>query len=186
MVATQTRQARPWRLSATARKATLVIHLISGIGWLGIDVVLLVLTFTGFTSDDPATVAACYQAMGLFVVPCLLTAGLTSLASGILLGLGTKYGLLRYWWVALKLGINLVLTALVPVLLQPRVDQAARLAHESAGGLDPDQLGRIATDLLFPPLVSGTALLIAILLAVYKPWGLIRRSPGPRIPGNAT
>lgn len=80
-----------------ARKTTLVVHLISGIGWLGVDVVLLILTFTGFTSDDPATVAACYQAMGLLVVPCLLTAGLTSLASGILLGLGTKYGLLRYW-----------------------------------------------------------------------------------------
>jgi hypothetical protein len=82
-------------------------------------------------------------------------------------------------------GINLVLTGLVPVLLQPRVAEAARLAHESAGGLDPDQLGRTATDLLFPPLVSGAALLIAILLAVYKPWGLIR-SPGPEARGNAT
>jgi hypothetical protein len=65
----------------------------------------------------------------------------------------------------------------VPVLLQPRVDQAARLAHESAGGLDRDLLGRIATDLLFPPLVSGTALVVAVLLAVYKPWGTTRRPP---------
>jgi hypothetical protein len=177
MVAVQTRQARPWRLSATARKATLVIHLVAGVGWLGVDIVLLVLTLTGFTSDDPATVAACYQAMGLFVVPALLTAGLLSLASGILLGLGSKYGLLRYWWVAVKLGINLVLTGLVPVLLRPRVDQVSRLAHESAGGLDRDLLGRAATDLLFPPLVSGTALIIAVVLAVYKPWGLIRRTP---------
>jgi len=182
MVATQARQARPWRLSARARKATLVVHLVSGVGWLGVDAVLLVLSLTAFTSDDPVTVAACYRAMGFFVVPALLTAGLLCLGSGVLLGLGTRYGLLRYWWVAVKLGINVVLTSLVPILLWPRVDEAAALARENPTGLDTASLGRLPVDLLFPPLVSGTALIVAIVLAVYKPWGLIR--PASRTSGG--
>jgi hypothetical protein len=37
-----------------------------------------------------------------------------SLASGVVLGLGTKWGLIRYWWVAAKLVLNVVLVALVP------------------------------------------------------------------------
>lgn len=37
-----TAATRPWRLSGTARKAHLVAHLISALGWLGVDVVLLV------------------------------------------------------------------------------------------------------------------------------------------------
>jgi hypothetical protein len=35
-------------------------------------------------------------------------------------------------------------------------------------------------DLIFPPIVSPTALLIAFVLAVFKPWGRIRKRPAPR------
>ena len=182
MATTQMKRTRPWRLSGSARKATLVTHVVSAVGWLGVDVVLLVLAVTGLTSDDPVTVSVCYQAMGLFVTPTLLTAGVVSLGSGILLGLGSKYGLLRYWWVATKLALNLVLTTLVLVLLRPRVDQAAALGRQ----FDLDALGRLSVDLVFPPAVSITALALATVLAVYKPWGRIRRGsadvrwPAPR------
>jgi hypothetical protein len=33
-------------------------------------------------------------------------------------------------------------------------------------------------DLIFPPIVSPTLLLVATVLAVFKPWGLIRKSRG--------
>jgi hypothetical protein len=46
-------------------------------------------------------------------------AGRWTLTSGVLLGLGTKYGLVRYWWVLVKLVINVVLVALVLILLWP-------------------------------------------------------------------
>jgi hypothetical protein len=35
-------------------------------------------------------------------------------------------------------------------------------------------------DLIFPPIVSPTALLIAFVLAVFKPWDRIRKRPAPR------
>jgi hypothetical protein len=35
-------------------------------------------------------------------------------------------------------------------------------------------------DLIFPPIVSTSALLIAFVLAVFKPWGRIRKRPAPK------
>lgn len=128
-------------------------------------------------TDDVRTRALCYQALELFAIWPLFTAGLVCLASGVLLGLGSKYGLVRYWWVATKLALNLVLTGLVLVALRPGVSEAARHGRQLAAG-EPATVS--VSDLIFPPIVSPTALLIAVLLSVFKPWGLIRRRPASR------
>jgi hypothetical protein len=170
--AEKTRIVRPWRLSGAARKATLVTHVVSGVGWLGANIPLLVLAVVGLTTDDPLTAGACYQAIGLYVTPTVLTAGLTCLASGILLGLGGKYGVLRYWWVAVKLVLNVVLSSLVLLLLRPSVADAAATGREVAAGRLPiDALGPLASNLVFPPAVSLAVLTFATILSVYKPWG---------------
>ena len=166
-----------WRLGARTRKALLVVHIASAGAWIGIDVVIAVFVFTAVFSDDDSTKALCYRALELFAVWPLLTVGVLSLASGVLLGLGSRYGLLRYWWVAVKLGLNLMLTALVLVGLQPVVENAAERAREfAAGGAAELAVG----DLIYPPIVSPTALLIAVVLAVFKPWGRVRRRSGDR------
>jgi hypothetical protein len=162
--------ARRFRLSRTPRRLILLTHLIAALGWFGVDVVIAVLAITGFTSDDPARIAASYIALDTFAVPLLLVFGLSTLASGVLLSLGSRWGLLRYWWVTAKLIINLALSGLVLILLQPEVSTAA---HQSAlvDPSLPDRLGRSAVNLLFPGFVSGTALLVASLLGTFKPWG---------------
>ena len=166
-----------WRLGARTRKTFLVVHIASAGAWIGIDVVIAVFVFTAVFSGDDGTKALCYRALELFAVWPLLTAGVLSLASGVVLGLGSKYGLLRYWWVAVKLGLNLMLTALVLVGLQPVVENAAERAREfAAGGAAELAVG----DLIYPPIVSPTALLIAVVLAVFKPWGRVRRRSGDR------
>ncbi len=85
--------ARPWRLGARTRKGVLVVHIVSAGVWIGIDVVMGVVIFTALLADDGNTRALCYRALELFAVWPLLTTGLVCLASGIVLGLGTKYGL---------------------------------------------------------------------------------------------
>src|SRR5919112_2631313 len=129
--------ARPWRLGARTRKGVLVVHIVSAGAWIGIDVVMAVFIFTALLSDDDNIKALCYRALELFAVWPLLTTGLVCLVSGVVLGLGTKYGLVRYWWVAIKLVLNIVLTALVPIALRPEVSKAAEqgrrfMAREAA------------------------------------------------------
>jgi hypothetical protein len=166
-----------WRLGARARKSVLVVHLASAGAWLGIDVVMAVLVFTALGSDDDRTKALSFRALELVAVGPLLATGLICLFTGILLGLSSKYGLLRYWWVAIKLALNLVLTGLVLASLAPEVTDAAERARQFDAGI-PAPLG--VGDLIFPPIVSPTALLVALVLAVFKPWGRIRRQPTAR------
>jgi len=133
--------------------------------------VLFVFAFTGLTSDDPSTIATCYLAIEMFAVILLVPLGLLSLATGLLLGWGSKYGILRYRWVFWKLVLNLVLTTLVVVLLRPGVNEAADLVAAATPGTIPHELDQARSNLIFPPVVSITALTFATMLAVYKPWG---------------
>jgi hypothetical protein len=158
------------RLPRTARRLVLLAHLVAALGWLGVDVVLGFLAVTGFTSNDPGRVAASYLALDTFAVPLLLVFGLSTLASGLMLSIGSGLGVIRHWWVAIKLAINVVLSGLVLLLLQPRLTEAASQAGQIDSTLS-DRLGGIPIDMLFPAFVSGAALLAASLLGTFKPWG---------------
>jgi len=160
-----------WRLNPRVRKTTLVVHLVSAGAWIGIDVIVATLVAAGWFSDDPSVRGAAYQALGLFVVWPMLVTGLSTLASGLVLGLGSKWGLVRYWWVAVKLGLNLALCALIVVLLRPGLAEVREHGLSvSAGG--PGTVD--VADLFFPPAVSLSALTLATVLAVFKPWGRTR------------
>jgi len=136
-----------------------------------------VVIFTALLAEDDNTRALCYRALELFAVWPLFTTGLVCLAGGIVLGIGTKWGLVRYSWVAIKLVLNIVLTALVLVALRPGVIEAAEQGRRFAAG-EPASLA--VGDLIFAPILSPTFLLIAFVLAVLKPWGRIRKRPAPR------
>jgi hypothetical protein len=135
---------------------------------------MAVLVVTSAVTDDDRTRAVCYQALKLVTVWPMTVAGLACLVTGVVLGLGTLYGLLRYWWVAVKLVLNVVLTVLVLVALRPGVDE---VADRGARLLDGEAVATAIGDLAFPPIVSPTVLMVAVVLSVFKPWGRIRRRP---------
>jgi hypothetical protein len=165
-------------LGGRTRKGVLVAHIASAGAWIGIDVVLGVLVFTALLAEDGNTRALCFRALELFAVWPLISAGLLCLASGLVLGLGTKWGLIRYWWVATKLALNVLLVALVPVALRPEVIEKAEQGRRFVAG---EVSSLTVGDLIFPPIVSPTLLLVAFVLAVFKPWGRIR---GRRTPSR--
>ncbi|HMA47607.1 MAG TPA: DUF2269 family protein [Frankiaceae bacterium] len=150
----------------------LITHIAAAGAWLGIDVAMAVVVFTAMVTDDPATRAFSLRALEVFTVWPLLIAGLVRLLSGAVLGLGSRWGLVRYWWVSVKLVLNVVLTALVVVALRPEVTRLAGQARRWVAG-EPATLD--VANLLYPPIVSPVALLIAMTLSVVKPWGRIRR-----------
>lgn len=161
-----------WHLGRGARRAALVVHIVSAGAWIGIDVVVGVLVVAGWFGGDEAVRGLAYQALGTFVVWPMLASGLVCLASGVLLGLGTRYGLLRYWWVTVKLVMNIILCVLIVVLLRPGMPEVVAYGRTLAAGGVPAQ---DVSFLFFPPTVSLTALTLATILGVAKPWGRIRR-----------
>jgi hypothetical protein len=166
-----TRPHSDW-LSRRQRQAVLVLHIVSAVGWIGVDLALIPLVLTGLTTDDGATAAAAYEAVAILVPWTVPALSLLIVTTGVLLGLGTKWGLVRYWWVAVKLVISLILTMLVFTSLLPAVTSIDVAASTSGDGV------RAALDdpavFLYPPVVSSLMLLTAVVLSVTKPWG--RRS----------
>ena len=75
-----------------------------------------------------------------------------------------------YWWVLVKLALNVVLVALVMLVLAPGTEALAGTALESLGtGTAPE----LTATLVFPPIVSSTAVIAAMTLSVFKPWGRV-------------
>ncbi len=166
-------------LTPTWRKTILVLHIAGGVGWMGLDTGLLILAATGLTTGSARTAAACYTAIGLLVPPAVLTLSLTMLATGLMLGAGTKWGLLRYWWVLVKLALGLVLTALVFFALLPltsALPEAVVSAGDGGGAAVREALGAVPVQLMFPPVVSFLTLGFALALSVFKPWGRFKPS----------
>jgi hypothetical protein len=165
------------RLAPRARKAVLTVHLVAAGAWIGIDVLVAVLVGVGLGGGSDAVRGLALRALAEFVVTPMLVSALVCLGSGLLLGLATKWGLVRYWWVAVKLVLNVLLCVLIVVALRPG------MADVGAAGV-ATEAGRLpATDisfLVYPPAVSLTLLAVATVLSVYKPGGRVRRrSQGP-------
>ncbi|GAA3278725.1 hypothetical protein [Nesterenkonia halobia] len=148
-------------------------HILAAALWFGVDIALSILLFTAMFGDDPTTVSGALTVAGRIAVWPMAGASLVTLISGAALGLGSRYGLLRYWWVLLKLVITVVMGLLIMLALRPGLDDAAALAPAVAAG---DAIVGLAPELLGPALVAPTMLLTAFVLAVYRRPGRIRGS----------
>ncbi|MFF6876698.1 DUF2269 family protein [Streptomyces sp. NPDC012474] len=158
----------PPRLSRPARRAALVVHVIASACWLGLTLGLLALGITAATTGSARTVEGSVRAMKLFADWLLLPVAFLTLLSGLLLSLGTVWGLARYRWVYTKFWLTLATTTATVFALRPGVDSAVTAV--AAGGPLPD-----AGDVLFGPVVSLSAYVFMTVISVLKPWGKTRR-----------
>ena len=101
-------------MTAGVRKLALTAHLTTSVGWLGAVGAFLALAVAGSTSADTQIVRAAYLAMGLLYSYVVLPLAFGSLLTGLFLSLGTPWGLLRHYWVVIKL---LLTTVSVIILL---------------------------------------------------------------------
>lgn len=163
------------QLTPRWRKLMLVLHILGGVGWMGLDVGLVALAFTAATTASASAAAGSYAALGMIIPLGVLPLSLVMLITGVLLGVATKWGLIRYWWVAVKLAVGLILTALVLAVLLPAAGGLGPAGSYPDGAAVRAALGPVATQIVFPPLVSFAALGFALILSVFKPWGRIAK-----------
>jgi hypothetical protein len=156
-------------LTSRARKLALTAHVVSSVGWLGGVAVFLALGIIGLTSSDAQTVRAAYLVMEPATWIALLPFAFASLLTGLVQSLSTAWGLFRHYWVVFKLGINLLST----VVLLMYMDTFRVLANTAADGNADLEAVRAPSPVLHAALALAL-LLVAALLAVYKPRGLTR------------
>lgn len=162
-----------WRLTKNSRRALLVVHIVAGVAWVGVNLAMFVLVLTALTSADGRTVAAAAEAVTLIIPPIVPALTVVTVVTGVVLGLTSKWGVITYWWVAVKTVISIVLTTLVWFVLTP----GALAATVPFGGIgDQIRSEYDITAMLYPPVVSTIALIAAVWLSVAKPWGRVRPS----------
>lgn len=164
------------KLGGRARKAVLFVHVLSAAAWLGIDLALGILAVTALSTSDADTAGIAVRAIDMFAIWPMFGASVVCMISGAVLGVGSRYGLVRYWWVAIKLVMNVGMSLLIAFSLRPGVAEAARMGERMMAG---DPTAAIPSGLIHPVVVAPTLLLFAYILSVFKPWGRIRRSAEP-------
>ncbi|MFI6084522.1 DUF2269 domain-containing protein [Streptomyces sp. NPDC051217] len=161
-------------LKRPARRALLVVHVAVSVSWLGLTLGLLTLGITAYTTGDSTLTDASYRAMNVFADWLLAPVVVVTLVSGLVLSLGTPWGLARYHWVWIKFWITLVTGAATVFALRPGIGQAA-----DSGGV-PD------ISLVAAPAVATGAYLFMTVVSVLKPWGLTRRGRRHRAAARGT
>ena len=157
------------------RKFTLATHVMSSVGWIGAVLVFLVIAVIALTSQDERTVRGAYLVMAPAAWFVLVPLAVASLISGVALSLGTPWGLIRHYWVVLKLAI----TAFSTVILLIYMGTFRQMAQAAADPLVELRLVRNPSPLLHAS-VALVLLLIANGLAIYKPFGTTPTAPGSR------
>lgn len=158
---------RSARLAPRPRKALVVVHVGTSVGLLGADAAVLTLSLAGATGADPLTV---HPAAALVATALLVPLALASLASGVLLGRLTPWGLLRHWWVALKLLLTTAGTVLALVVLTPSLDAAADAALAGVPVLPGERWALVRNSS-----AASVVLVTTLVLSVAKPFGRVRR-----------
>lgn len=152
------------------RKLALTAHVTSSVGWLGAVAASLALAVTGLTSRDAQMVRAAYLMLELTGWYVLVPLSLASLLTGLVMSLGTTWGLFRHYWVLVKFLINVFANIILLMYMQTLSYLAGMAAEITLPGGD---LGGLRNP---SPVLHASAalllLLVAVTLSVYKPRGM--------------
>ncbi len=151
------------------RKLALIAHVVSSVGWLGSVGAFLSLAIAGIASDDPMRVRAAYVAMDLIGWWVIVPSSFASLITGLIQSLATEWGLVRHYWIVIKLVLNVLASAVLLLHMQP-IGEVARAAQKAA--LAGGDLHSMRIQLIADAGAALVVLLVATVLSVIKPRGL--------------
>jgi hypothetical protein len=153
-------------MGPSVRKLVLTAHIACSVGWLGSVVAYLALAAAALRSSDSQTLRAAWIGMELTGWSVLNPLALVALLTGLILALGTPWGLFLHYWVLISFVLTIIATAVL-VLHMPTVSALANVARVAEGA----ELRRLGGDILHPA-VGLLVLLVITALNVYKPQGL--------------
>src|SRR3954469_15162443 len=158
------------RLGGNGRRVLLTGHIVTGVGLLGSVAVVLAINIRAAATSDPVLAASSYEMLAMLTLLFGIPLSFASLISGVLLGLSSKWGVIRYGWVVTKLVLLIGVILMGALVLGPGTDSM----RSGDGGAEAR-------------LITGSAYVCALLLAtglsVFKPRrkrrvGHVQKRPG--------
>lgn len=157
------------------RKFALIVHIVASVGWIGAVIAYLALVAAARTGQDAGAIRAALIAMEPMMRFALIPLAFGSLITGLIMALGTPWGLFRHYWVLAKLLLTVFSLLVMLTQLEP-ISYTARLALAADSGTGADagaDLGALAgISLFFHPGLGLLVLLAIMTISVYKPRGM--------------
>src|SRR5919106_151462 len=155
-------------MSAGVRKFALAGHLTLSVGWIGAVAAYMALDVAAATSRDAQMLRTAYLGMDLIARYVIVPLAFASLITGLVMSLGTKWGLFRHYWVL----ISFIMTVIAIVVLLSETRTISHFADIAAApGTTLETLRSLGSTLVHS--IGGTLVLLVILvLNIYKPQGL--------------
>ena len=154
-------------LAAPWRKLLLALHVLTSVAFPGAVAGFLALAVVGATNNDPSVVRAVYVGMAVVTWDVIVPLAAASLVIGVAASLGTPWGLLRYYWLIVKLVLTLVAVAVL-MLQTGTIDMLSEAAlRGDLSAMNGPRMGMILHG------AGGFVVLaVATVLSIYKPRGM--------------
>lgn len=161
-------------LTSALRKFLLTLHVMSSLGWAGAVAIFVVLDIAALTGTDPQLGRVLWLALQAAIWSLLVPLAFASLLTGVVLALGTAWGLFRHYWVLFKLALTLIATVVLVLYTQTVSTVVGMAADPAMSGMDlPSALLHTGGGL--------AVLLLTTVLAIYKPRGMTRYGQRKRL-----
>src|SRR5918912_1401062 len=156
------------RMSRRRRKLVLTLHVGSSVGWLGAAIAMTVLLVAGLVTGNPALRHSAFTFMHVYDLAVMIPLGYLALITGVLLSVGTNWGLLKHWWIVVKLVLTVAVLVFAGVFTSGWVLEAVVRTAE-----DPmADLGTLAAQLVANVVAFNVVFWTNATISMFKPWGL--------------
>ncbi|PXX69345.1 hypothetical protein DFR70_1021034 [Nocardia tenerifensis] len=164
------------QLRPKPRKALVASHAVASACWVGTGLTVSAMSVVAMTTADLQTARVVYELMEVIDRTLLPWTNFATFLTGVGLGMTTSWGLIRYYWVAVKLTIPVAILFVAFGFLHSELEHAAERAERAvAAGATTADFGAAADVALWGFGGSTLSLVVAVLLSVYKPGGKTRR-----------
>jgi hypothetical protein len=165
------------QLRPKPRKALVAAHAVAAACWVGVALTFVAMAVVAMSSNDIGTTQTVYELMAAFDITLLPWTNFATVLTGIALSMTTKWGLVRYYWVVVKIAIAVGILAMAFGFLHDALEHAAdEAAALAAIGGTPAQISGATDVVLWGFGVALVSLIGALLLSLYKPGGRTRRA----------
>ncbi|MGH3624639.1 MAG: hypothetical protein ACRDQ5_23105 [Sciscionella sp.] len=158
------------RLNPRWRKVALIAHVAVSVGWLGAAYGMAVLGLAA-SGAEAAFRHASYELVHASDQFVMIPLSLASLITGLIVSLGTQWGLAKHYWVLAKL-LGTVAAMLFAALY---VSQQVKLAVSMTANDPGVDISSVGWRIVLGSAAMGLVLLTNTTLSVVKPWGRTAR-----------
>jgi hypothetical protein len=156
-------------MSSSLRKWVLVAHVTTSVGAAGAVAAFLVLSIAGSVTSSMLLAQACYMANALIAQDLILPLIVSAIAIGVMQALTTPWGLIRHYWILVKLYMTIAIWLVLLIQLKNISDLATALL---AGNGAIQGIGPLKQSQLIHAIAGLVSLVAIVAISFVKPRGL--------------